>query len=304
MNQRFWKLPHPFIFNTASIVVPGLLAFVVIFLLSPFNFASLPLFNRLILALMSASIAAVCIWMTVLGMKRLFPIWSKAENWTIGKEILLFVVVVVVIATLHFGLFLFHYSKEASLVLFQQVVLRTVAISIFPIICLVFFEQYNHRTKQLKRALELNKAIRGLHVRKEKETNALESEQDMVWLLGENGKPVCQLDPEKIQFVKSDGNYIEVHYLNENFAGKKQLIRNKLSEVERTLIHNYFWRVHRSFIANLDQVERVAGNARDLELIMKSSGERIPVSRKQASSLLQEIAGLSHSSQIPPDRPK
>jgi hypothetical protein len=304
MKQLFWKLPHPFIFNTASVVVPGLATVVVIFFLSPFNFDSLSLRDRLIQAFLSASIVSACIWLSVVGIKRLFPIWSKPEGWTIGKEILLFVGVVALIALVHFGLYVYQYSDEPPFLLFREVVLRTVVISIFPIIVLVFFEQYNHRTKQLKRALTLNKAIRELYGRKDDATNRSESEQDKVWFLGENGKPVCQLDPATIQFVKAEGNYIEVYYLSEHLAGKKQLIRNTLSEAGKSLSHPNFWHVHRSYIANLHHVETVSGNARDLELVMKESGERVPVSRAKASRLLQEIANLSHSSQIPPDRPK
>ncbi|MDN4166980.1 LytTR family DNA-binding domain-containing protein [Cytophagales bacterium LB-30] len=303
MRQFFWKLPHPFIFNAASVVVPSVLTFVIIFLLSPFDFGNLSLQNRLIQALISASIVSACIGMTVLGMKRFFPIWSKAESWTIQKEITLFVVVVFLIALCHFGLLVFQYSSEAPIILFQQVVLRTVAISIFPIIGLVFFEQYNHRTKQFKRALALNKAIRGFYMQKENETSTLKREEDMVWFLGENGKPVCQLDPKKIQFIKSDGNYIEIYHLNDSQELKKQLIRNMLSEVEKSLSQAYFWRVHKSFIANLHQVESVIGNARDLELVMKRSGERVPVSRTKARSLLYEITDIAHLSQIPPDYP-
>lgn len=304
MKQYFWKIPHPFIFNTASIVVPGLLTFVVIFILTPFNFSNFPLYSRLIYALISALIVSSSVWWVVLGMRYIFPVWTKDESWTIGKEIMLFVLVVTVIVVSHFGLFLFQDSKETPILLFQQVVLRTVAISIFPIIGLVFFEQYNHRTKQLKRALVLNKAIREFHFQKENEPNATKSEQDMVWFFGENGKPVCQLDTKMIQFIKAEGNYIEVYYLNELSTSKKQLIRNKLSEAEKSLSQPYFWRVHRSFIANLNQVETVSGNARDLELAMKESAESVPVSRAMASKLLKEISSLSHSPQTPPNRPK
>ncbi len=303
-KQHVWKLPHPFIFNTESIVVPGVLTFVVIFLLAPFNFSNFPVYSRLIHALISASIVSSSIWWVVLGMRYIFPVWTKQEAWTVGKEIVLFVLVVTVIAVSHFGLFLFQDSKETPTLLFQQAVLRTVAISIFPIIGLVLFEQYNHRTKQLKRALVLNKAIRAFHFQKENETNATKPEQDLVWFLGANGKPVCQLDTKKIQFIKAEGNYIEVYYLNELSISKKQLIRNKLSEVEKSVSRPHFCRVHRSYIANLNQVETVSGNARDLGLAMKESAERIPVSRAMASKLLKEISSLSHSSQTPPNRPK
>lgn len=305
MKPFFWNRPHPFIFNFASVVVPSLLTLVVIFLLAPFSYASQSLGSRFIQALISAGIVATCIWCSVATLKRFLPRWAKPESWTIGKEIGLFLLVVLFIALTHFALFLLQQTEASPFVLFQQVVLRTVAISFFPIIGLVAFEQYSHRTKQLKRALALNKAIRNLHVRKE--SNEYEAEQsslDKVWFFGENGKPVCQLPAHSIQFIQASGNYIEVFYLAELTTLKKQLIRNTLSAIEKTLDQPHFWRVHRSYLVNLHQVETVSGNARDLELVMKQSGEHVPVSRTKASQLMQEIAQMAHSSQPAPNQPK
>jgi len=301
MKRYFWTRPHPFIFTPTSIVVPGLLTILVIFLLSPFNFDSLSLQNRLITALISAFIVSFSIGLVVYGMMRFFPKWTKAENWTVGKEILLFISVVFCIATLHFVMYALKGTNIGLTVLFQKVFLRTVLMSTFPIIGLVLIEQYIHRTQQLKRALEMNKALRSVQDPKEK---LQEDTPQMIWFLGENGKAVCQLNPEKIQFIKADGNYIEIHVLHESLESKKQVIRNKLSEVEKTLPGEYFWRVHRSYLANLQQIETVTGNARDLVLVMKKSQERVPVSRAKAKRLLEEITNRSHSSQTAPKHTK
>lgn len=304
MKQHFWNRPHPFIFNFASFAVPGVLTFVVIFTLAPFHFSELPFNNRLIQALMSAVIACASILIIVFGIKNIFPFWSKEERWNIGKEIILFISVVMLIAIVHFGLLLFQANKGASLILFQQVVLRTIAISCFPILGLVLFEQHSHRTKQLKKALDLNRKIRAYQLEKLEALNDSHLEHELVWFLGENGKPICQLNPNSIQFVKSEGNYYELHYVNENLEFKKQLIRNKLSEAEKILPHSLFRRTHRSFLVNIQHVENVTGNARDILLIMKLTGKIIPVSRSKAKVILSELSHASHSHQIPPTRPK
>lgn len=304
MNRLFWNRPHPFIFNSTSFAVPGMLTFIVIFILAPFHFSELAFANRFTQALLSTTIVCISILIVVFGIKIIFPFWSKEESWNIGKEFMLFSLIVVFIAIAHFELLSFQSEKGGSLALFQQVVLRTLAISFFPILGLVLFEQHNHRTQQLKKALYLNRKIRAYQQETLNAINNSQFDQEMLWFLGENGKPVCQLNPRNIQFVKSEGNYYELYYLNEHLKFKKQLVRNKLSEVERILPHSFFKRTHRSFIVNLEHVENVNGNARELTLVMKLTNKTIPVSRSKASTILSELSDLSYSSHISPSNTK
>lgn len=123
-----------------------------------------------------------------------------------------------------------------------------------------------------------------------------------IWFSNENEKPVCQLYLSNIQFIKAEGNYIEVFFLNEQKILKKNLIRNKLSYATSILPPQDFWRVHRSFIVQLNHVEKVIGNARNLELIMKTSQITVPVSRSKANDLLSHLTNRSRSAQIAPNR--
>ncbi len=299
-NKYIWKNPHPFIFNTSSIILPGLLTFVIIFMLAPFDISDASIYIRVIHAFASAFIASGCVWLVVSAIKILFPRWTRNENWTIGKEMILFISVISAIAFFHFLLYFFQFSEEPPLLLFQKVYLRTIVVSIFPVIGLVLFEQYNHRTKQLKRALILNKAIRNLHVKKRVASNISGPDKDRVWFLHENDKPACQINIFDIQFIKADGNYFNIYYLDSGKKLASQLVRNKLSYAESLLNRDYFWRVHRSFIVNLNQIETASGNARDFTLIMKNSEQCVPVSRSKINSLLETISSHSHSPQYPP----
>jgi hypothetical protein len=286
VNWSIWHAPHPFIFNKSSVILPGLLAFLVIFLLAPFGFAEMSLQDRLLQGVISALIASGSVLGVVLGLQYFAAEWTKPAHWTVGKEVLLFIAVVFVIAVLHFGLILPYTSGTSPVRLFQQVVVRTIAISVFPILGLVLYEQYHHRTKQVKRVLELNKAIRAFHNQKVKEA---QMNTNTVWFAHENGKPACQLKADAIQYIRSEGNYFEVYHLNEDSQLKKQLVRNTLRAAEDLLDGAQFWRVHRSYLVNLRQVETVSGNARDLELEMKNTGLRIPVSRSKANLLTQKL---------------
>lgn len=286
MSLRILNTPHPFIFNLGSILLPGLLAFVVIFFLAPFNFDDMSARSRLWQALGSSLIVSGSILGVVYSLKYIVPEWMRPSRWTLGKEILLFIVVLFVIALIHFFTFVGIHDLEASLLLFQKMVVRTLMISIFPIVGLVLFEQYNHRTQQLKRVMRLNKEIRNFR----NERNPIPvSEAQKVWFAHENGKAACQLDLHSIQYLKSEGNYLDIFYLTESRSPGKKLVRNSLRSAEELLPDTNFWRVHRSYLVNLQHVESVSGNARDLVLEMKISGTKIPVSRAKAKLLSEKI---------------
>lgn len=288
MLKQLLHTPHPFIFEKSSVIIASLLTFLVMFFLAPFDIHKLSLLHRIGQGLLSALIVAICIILVVFALKRFFPKWSKEETWNIGKEIGLFLIVVASISFIHFLFYWGIKMEENVLQLFQTTVFRTLIISIFPIIGIVLFEQFNHRNKQLKRAIELNKILRTEYAAKKKvEPVSSINEDQLIWFKNEVDKPICQLNPQSIQFIKSDGNYYEIYYRSENDAIKKCLIRNKLSAVEKELDGFSFVRVHRSYVVNTNQIDRVVGNARDLQLHMKISEEVVPVSRSKASEFLQ-----------------
>lgn len=59
----------------------------------------------------------------------------------------------------------------------------------------------------------------------------------------------------EIDFVKSSGNYVEIHSHN-----KKRLVKRTLKDIESKLDTDFF-QVHRSYIVNIKRVERVGGSS-------------------------------------------
>ena len=60
---------------------------------------------------------------------------------------------------------------------------------------------------------------------------------------------------DDLLFVKSDGNYLELHTNT-----KKYLIRNSLKEFKKELPKNLFLNSHRSYIVNLNKIESIGSN--------------------------------------------
>ena len=92
-------------------------------------------------------------------------------------------------------------------------------------------------------------------------------------------------------FVQSDGNYLEVYFLDDE-KPQKHLLRNTLVHAE-SILQEYFpplIRCHRSFIVNLDQIKKVDGNAQGLVLKMKAGEEKVPVSRKYIEEIKSKLS--------------
>jgi two-component system, LytTR family, response regulator len=84
------------------------------------------------------------------------------------------------------------------------------------------------------------------------------------------------LDPEEILYCESDGNYCNVYLENAQKLFLTQILKN----VEEKLPKNIFYRVHNSFVVNLNKVREYQKNEGYLVL---TNGKHVPVSRTKKS---------------------
>lgn len=85
---------------------------------------------------------------------------------------------------------------------------------------------------------------------------------------------------ESIDFVKSNGNYVEIHYQD-----KKTLIKETLNNLKAKL-NNSFFQVHRSYVVNLEKIERIGGN------YIMIDQQQIPITKERKDELLQILNTL------------
>jgi len=90
------------------------------------------------------------------------------------------------------------------------------------------------------------------------------------------------LDIDDIIFVESDGNYSTI-YTVEN---QKIVITKKLKEVDALLPDHYFFRIHNSFIINLNKIKEFIKS--DGYVVMNTN-HRIPVARQRKSDFLEKL---------------
>ena len=90
------------------------------------------------------------------------------------------------------------------------------------------------------------------------------------------------IDAESIEFVESDGNYSTIFIED----GQKIVITKKLKEVSLILPEACFFRIHNSFIINLNKIKEFIKN--DGYVIMESN-HKIPVARQRKSDFLEKL---------------
>lgn len=90
------------------------------------------------------------------------------------------------------------------------------------------------------------------------------------------------LNVDDIIFVESDGNYSTI-VTNE---GQKILITKKLKEVNDILPEHYFFRIHNSYIINLNKIKEFIKNE---GYVTMESNHKIPVARQRKSDFLEKL---------------
>ena len=84
----------------------------------------------------------------------------------------------------------------------------------------------------------------------------------------------------EIDYIKSDGNYIEIHS-----QGKKKVLKETLKNMEAKLPTDIFFQTHRSYLVNVEKIESIGGNS------IKINNEELPIVKERRDALLAYLPG-------------
>ncbi len=280
--------PHPFYFDLKTAFVIGIVVFLFLFLLVPLDLSDLNLSDRLFVCSGFGLITTIVTWSNYQLFIKLLPFYFNQDKWTILSEILYSIYVVIFIGFIN-TIFILSIDENMPpfIELLIEVELHTFLISIVPISIIVFVDQNKALKKQLELAQELTRSLsvssggKGIKV--------------PFLFQNEMGKPEIKLPLDKVLFIKADGNYIEIFYINEEGKETKHLVRQKLKALQDDLPSSTFFQAHRSYIINSDHIEQIYGNARNYFVTLRGSRHEIPVARSKGNSFQKFILSLSSS---------
>lgn len=252
----------------------------------------------------------------------LFPRYFSDAHWTVGREIICTILLLFVIAIgnrLYLG---WLFGQSSTVYGWLQMIGITFVIGIFPTVGAVLISYIVQLRRYSRAAAELPD-YSTLPTREEPSlrervsaVRAHDAPNATLTLVADNEKDSLTLRSDALLFIESSDNYCTVVYLKTNPTGQDQsvklLLRSSLSRLEaqiagqpglgqpdlgqpdsRSLDHPHIVRCHRSYIVNLDRVERVTGNAQGYKLHLLGGQFQVPVARQYNDSLISQLKSLT-----------
>jgi hypothetical protein len=275
--------------------------FIGLFLLvfQPFGLSDWQTPNKLFKLLGFGGITFIVTTFNFIIWPRLFPNQFSDTYWTVGREILLVMANILLIAIANRFYLESLVDEEKSGVGWWGMILVTFVIGLFPVTGTVLFNYIRQLKKYSHAAAELplNSPESDSQNYENNATNRLiDTAVPVLTLVADNEKDSITLSPADLLFIESSDNYSTVVYLKNNPTGQlqpvKPLLRSSLSRLEGQITSPHIVRCHRSYIVNLDRIERVTGNAQGYKLHLLGGQFQVPVARKYNETLVAELKAL------------
>lgn len=281
MASPIWKIlqePYPFYYEKRNLIwlVPGIFLFGTLFLyiFKPFNITWEEHRYPFLVICVIHSLVAILSLLPFLVLANLFV--QDKNAWTYAKEFLLMLSGITMVGVGNFlirdVIYINSYNDWASVYLFEEVKNAfLVGAVVYP-----FFLWLNGTRLTSKYQKEGVRLSSGLGKR------AVQNEEEIAFYNSMGGLELS-LQENQLLFVKSEGNYIDVYYWEDTL--KKKLIRNTLSSVSEA--YPTLFRPHRSYLVNINKVNRIGGNSQGYTLHFEGCDPCIPVSRNKKGELLK-----------------
>ncbi|MBX2827506.1 MAG: LytTR family transcriptional regulator DNA-binding domain-containing protein [Flavobacteriaceae bacterium] len=116
---------------------------------------------------------------------------------------------------------------------------------------------------------------------------ALLSSKELYKITAPNVKPIT-LDLSEVLYISSDDNYVDIHTVSNN-KRDKIVFRSSLKNVEDQIINplSPIYRCHRQYLINISYFKIKSDRSRKTVIELKEYGDEIPVSSKNAPTILK-----------------
>ncbi len=107
-----------------------------------------------------------------------------------------------------------------------------------------------------------------------------------------NRKSLLSVTTDDLLFIEAQDNYVSIHFMDRGSV-KRKLLRATMKDIEANLKLQFIKRCHRSFIVNINMVERVVRDGHQMKLYLAHLSLPVPVSRSYVPSI-SEFLDLRH----------
>jgi hypothetical protein len=257
----------------------GIFVFVLFF--QPFPLHNLDLNNGLVYV---AGFGGIILLTLVLI--RTFMTWligvkeNEKDNWKIFPPFLNGFLILLISGVS----FEFYIRYVGSVGINFSISFKVFLVCLAPPVILGIYDKINGLRQQVN-SLLLEKKI----VQKQVEQYEEDYLNKSVEFISENINENFSLLIAEVSFIRSADNYVEIGY-KEGDVLKKKLIRNTLKNVELQIKpYSNFIRCHRICIVNLHFIEKLIKINENYCLVIKGSGEQLPVSRQYLLRLREAL---------------
>ncbi len=234
---------------------------------------------------------------------RLFPQVFREDTWTVGKAILFITANILLIAVGNRLYLAWLADSMLGLPDLGSMVLITFLVGIFPTAGAVIASYIIRLRRYVRQAADLPVYAGGptepssfaplIGSDESLRVTASLPAATVVTLTADNEKDQITVDRSDLLYIESSDNYCTIVYLK-NGQPVRPLLRSSLSRLEGQIdqphpVRNPFVRCHRSYVVNLDWVERVTGNAQGYKLHLFGGQFQVPVARKYNDSLVSQL---------------
>jgi hypothetical protein len=247
-----------------------------LYFFSPFNFNEFPPKEKFTISAIISLITFAILSFNLIVLPSYFKRIFEIKSWVVWKEILwdtwLFLAV-------SLGYFLYFRFFNTIFVISTKDIATVIFTSVFVIFILVVLNQNRLVKLNLNDAIELNRRLMS------KEAN----KNDIILFESESQKDNLSIRVANLRLLKSAGNYVEIFY-EENKKIHKHLVRNTLKNFEQKLAnYSCIFKCHRTYLVNLDYVEKAIGEAQGVKLMLKDFDFSVPVSRSYVQKLKEKL---------------
>lgn len=276
---NIFNKPYPFNddlkFNTIIIFFISIGVFAFLWLFQPFEISSLAVRDKYYLMAGFAVITFLALSLNLLFIPSLLPKRFSSAVWNIKKEILwnswiLFSILV--------GYF--FYTNALGVMKFNfYTVIKLVLTATMPISVLIIINHNRMLRMHVQLADELNKKLK-------EHKQVLEK---IIHFTSDYQKDSLALKVSMLLFIRSANNYIEVFWKDGDLV-KNQMVRCSMTNAEEIVKeHKFIFKCHRSYMININYIERFEGNSQGYRLFFENVNYPIPVSKGSASKLKELI---------------